>query len=171
MSLARNVGAGVLTVALSATGLNAIMQHEGLGQPGASIQKAYPDPYYGWKVGTICYGHTKGVTKGSTATMEQCKQYLQEDTAKHCKIVYDALLPTGILLTQGEQDAYCSFAYNLGQFKNTPSVYGRLIQGDHYGACAGLLKYTYSNGKYSQGLANRRASEYKLCISNLANKE
>ena len=42
-----------------------------------------------------------------------------------------------------------------------------LKAGDHIGACKGLLKYTYSNGKYSRGLANRRQVEYKLCIRDL----
>lgn len=157
----------VLAVALSASGLGLVKTYEGLGQPGKAVQTAYADPYLGWKKATICYGHTAGVKQWDTATMAQCEDWLKSDAAQHCKLVYDALLPHGIWLTQGEQDAYCSFAYNLGKFKGTASVYGRLIKGDDWGACEGLLKYYYSNGKPSQGLLNRRRAEYNMCISQL----
>ena len=156
-----------LSVAISASGLALIKQYEGLGQPSQSVQKAYADPYLGWKKATICYGHTANVSKGDTSSLQQCEDFLKSDVALHCKIVYDALKDTDVLLTQGEQDAYCSFAFNLGKFKGTNSVYGRLIKGDHKGACAGLLKYTYSGGVYSKGLYNRRLAEYKLCVKDL----
>ena len=156
-----------LTVAMSPAGYRMLKSHEGLGQPGATVQKAYADPYYGWRIATICYGHTAGVKQGDTATMAQCEQFLKQDVARHCALVYDALLPHGIWLTQGEQDAYCSFAYNLGKFKGTDSVYGRLLKQDDWGACMGLLKYRYSNGQPSRGLWERRYVEYNLCISQL----
>ena len=156
-----------LVVAMSPAGYLALKSHEGLGQPGAHVQKAYADPYYGWRIATICYGRTAGVKQGDTATLAQCDQFLREDVDKHCALVYDALFPLGVWLTQGEQDAYCSFAYNLGKFKGTDSVYGRLLKQDDWGACMGLLKYHYSNGKPSRGLWNRRYAEYNLCISQL----
>lgn len=159
-----------LVVAMSPVGYQMLKSHEGLGQPGATVQKAYADPYYGWRIATICYGHTAGVKKGDTATMAQCDQFLREDVTKHCALVYDALLPLGVLLSQGEQDAYCSFAYNLGKFKGTDSVYGRLLKHDDWGACMGLLKYYYSNGVPSRGLWERRYAEYNLCISQLEPK-
>ena len=156
-----------LVVAMSPAGYQMLKSHEGLGQPGAAVQKAYADPYYGWRIATICYGHTAGVKKGDTATMAQCDQFLREDVDRHCALVYDALLPHGIWLTQGEQDAYCSFAYNLGKFKGTDSVYGRLLKQDDWWACMGLLKYWYSDGQPSWGLWNRRYEEYNRCISQL----
>lgn len=169
MATWQRVGGAVLalTVALSPAGYRALKSHEGLGQPGATVQKAYADPYYGWRIATICYGHTTGVKQGDTATLAQCDQFLREDVARHCTLVYDAMLPHGIWLTQGEQDAYCSFAYNLGKFKGTDSVYGRLLKQDDWGACMGLLKYYYSDGKPSRGLWNRRYAEYNMCVSQL----
>lgn len=161
-------GAAVaLVVTMSPAGYYMLKSHEGLGQPGAHVQKAYADPYYGWQLATICYGHTAKVQRGDTATMPQCESYLQEDVVKHCALVYSALMPLGVWLTQGEQDAYCSFAYNLGKFKGTDSVYGRLLKHDDWGACMGLMKYYYSNGKPSRGLWSRRYTEYNLCISQL----
>ena len=162
--IARNA---VLVVAASAAGIGLIKRYEGLGQPGRSTQHAYADPYLGWRKATICYGHTQGVKQGDTASMAQCEDWLKSDVAQHCKLVYDALLPHGIWLTQGEQDAYCSFAYNLGKFKGTDSVYGRLLKQDDWGACMGLMKYYYSDGKPSRGLWKRRYAEYNLCISQL----
>ena len=165
----QQVGGAVLalTVAMSPAGYRMLKSHEGLGQPGAVVQKAYADPYYGWRIATICYGHTAGVKQGDTATLAQCDQFLREDVNRHCALVYDALLPQGIWLTQGEQDAYCSFAYNLGKFKGTDSVYGRLLKQDDWGACRGLLKYSYSTGVFSRGLWERRYEEYNSCISQL----
>jgi lysozyme len=156
-----------LVVVMSPAGYQMLKSHEGLGQPAAPVQRAYADPYYGWRIATICYGHTAGVKRGDTATMAQCEQFLREDVNRHCALVYDAVLPLGVLLSQGEQDAYCSFAYNLGKFKGTDSVYGRLLKHDDWGACMGLLKYYYSNGQPSRGLWERRYAEYNLCINQL----
>jgi len=165
----QRVGGAVLalTVAMSPVGYRALKSHEGLGQPNKPVQKAYADPYLGWRKATICYGHTANVRPGDTATLSQCEQYLKDDVNRHCALVYDALVPLGIWLTQGEQDAYCSFAYNLGKFKGTDSVYGRLLKHDDWGACRGLLKYYYSDGQPSRGLWNRRYTEYNSCISQL----
>lgn len=163
----RTVGGLVLVVAASGAGYNTIKQYEGLGQPNQVVQKAYPDVYYGWKLPTICYGKTLGVERNDTASLAKCEEWLKQDVVRHCALVYEALVPQGIWLSQGEQDAYCSFAFNLGRFKGTDSVYGRLLKGDDWGACMGLLKYSYSNGQPSRGLWNRRYAEYNLCVSQL----
>ena len=47
-------------VAMSPVGYQMLKSHEGLGQPGAPVQKAYADPYYGWQIATICYGPFAG---------------------------------------------------------------------------------------------------------------
>lgn len=150
-----------LVVAMSPAGLERLKSREALRTT------AYADPYYGWSVATICYGRTLNVKQGDTATKQQCEAWLKQDVARHCRLVYDALLGTNIWLTQGEQDAYCDFAYNLGKFKGTDSVYGRLVAHDDYGACMGLLRYYFSNGKPSRGLWERRYEQYNICISQL----
>lgn len=157
-----------LVVALSGVGLSTVRKHEGLGQPGRPVQQAYADPYLGWGKPTICYGHTQDVKQGDKATLAKCDEFLAADVTSHCKIVYNSLKGKGIWLTQGEQDAYCSFAFNLGKFSGTNAVYGRLISGDDWGACMGLLQYRFSNGVPSRGLWNRRYAEYNLCIKDLS---
>ena len=169
MAVWRQVGgpALALVVALSPAGYSLIRSHEGLGQPGQQVQKAYADPYLGWRKATICFGHTLNVKQGDAVPLRQCEAWLLEDANSHCKIVYDALAPHGVWLTQGEQDAYCSFAFNLGRFKGTDSVYGRLLKHDDWGACMGMLKYYYSDRKPSRGLWERRYHEYNVCINQL----
>lgn len=133
------------------------------------VRQSYADPYWGWKVPTVCVGNTKHARKGFTATAEQCQQYLKEDLAVAGSALRRSLEPHGVRLTQGEVDAYTSFILNLGEtkWKKSTSVYGRLLAGDHKGACAGLKLYVYSNKQYSRGLAYRRTAEYKLCMKDL----
>lgn len=170
MELGRKVAAATATVvlAMSPAAVHKMKQHEGTGPTVRTSQgliyRAYPDPYLGWGTPTICYGHTLNVKRGDTATQSQCDMYLQQDVQKHCAIIQ----PTP--KTQGELDAYCSFAYNTGRFKTAPSVYNNYIKGDYWAACAGIRLYYYSNGKPSDGLRKRREDEYQTCIKDLPPK-
>ena len=152
-------------IAMSPLALLDMKKHEGTGPTIKTAEgvryKAYPDPYLGWGKATICYGHTKGVKQGMTATQAQCDAWFKEDVARHCALIKP--WPK----TQGELDAYCSFAYNTGRFEGTNAVHGRYIKDDRWGACMGLLQYYYSGGKPSRGLWERRYAEYNLCISEL----
>lgn len=169
MSTKAKVAAASLSAALALSSLyttshkgqDAVKAHEGVSLT------AYQDPYYGWSVPTICYGHTRYAKKGMTATQEQCDNWLRLDLADAEAKVHAATDQKGIPLTQGEFDAYVSFTFNLGHLTGTPSVLGRLQKGDHWGACMGLLKYYYSNNKPSKGLWKRRYAEYNLCVSQL----
>lgn len=152
-------------IAMSPLALLDMKKNEGTGPRVKTsegiVYKAYADPYLGWKKATICYGHTKGVRQGMTATQAQCDAWFKEDVYTHCALIKP--WPK----TQGELDAYCSFSYNTGKFQTADSVGGRLARGDRWGACMGLLKYYYSDGKPSRGLWNRRYDEYNYCISEL----
>lgn len=147
--------------AISPLGFDDIRKHEGLRLT------AYADPYLGWKKPTICYGHTKGVYRGTVATLDQCEAWLIEDIMSHCAIVDAWGKVNKYVFTQGEYDAYCSFVYNTGYFGKTASVAHR-IKADPWAACMGLLKYYYSDGQPSRGLWERRYREYNTCISTLS---
>ena len=173
MSITKKVTASVaaaatgLVVALSPSGLDAVKGHEGYRT------QAYPDALHGWKVPTICYGSTKNVKRGDKATPEECNARLLADVQTHCGIVYDALVNTDVRLTQGEQDAYCSFAYNTGYFKtnragNQTSMYKNLIKGDHIQACKSINLYVAGADK-APGLRARRQAETELCLRDLSN--
>lgn len=166
MSKARAIAIAVAAVvSMSPLALLDMKRHEGTGPTFKTTEgiryKAYADAYLGWRKPTICYGHTKGVTQGMVATQAQCDAWFAEDVKTHCEIIKP--WPQ----TQGEVDAYCSFAYNTGRFPNTDSIQRRLIADDRWGACMGLLKYYYSDGKPSRGLWERRYAEYNNCISQL----
>uniref|UniRef100_A0A7M2QLW2 Lysozyme n=1 Tax=feces metagenome TaxID=1861841 RepID=A0A7M2QLW2_9ZZZZ len=157
-------GIAALTVSMSTSQVEHTKTHEGVRTT------AYADPYYGWTLPTICYGSTAGVTRGQKATLAECDQRLRKDIQVACDRVKRDLKGTGVLLTQGEQDAYCSFAFNTGYFKyqrngNLTSMYKNVVAGKPYEACMALNLYTYANGKQSRGLANRRAQESARCVS------
>ena len=70
-------------------------------------------------------------------------------------------------LTKGEWDAYTSWAYNIGAGKACRSSLVRKLHQtppDYAGACRELLRWNKDNGQQVPGLANRRESEYRLCM-------
>lgn len=155
-----------LSVSMSPQAVDELKVHEGVRTT------AYADPYYGWQLPTICYGSTSGVTRGQKATLAECDQRLRKDIQVACDRVKRDLQGTGVLLTRGEQDAYCSFAFNTGYFKHQrngklTSMYKNLVAGKSYEACQALKLYTYSNGVKSKGLTNRRKHEAARCVSDL----
>ena len=155
-----------LGVSMSPQAINELKVHEGVRTT------AYADPYYGWQLPTICYGSTAGVVKGQTATLSQCDDMLRKDIDAACKIVERDLNGTGVSLTRGEQDAYCSFAFNTGYFKyqrngELTSMYKNVVAGHHAQACRALNLYVMSNGVKSNGLVKRRAIENQRCASEL----
>lgn len=155
-----------LGVSMSPQAVDELKVHEGVRTT------AYADPYYGWQLPTICYGSTAGVTRGQKATLAECDARLRVDIDRACKIVERDLKDTGVRLTQGEQDAYCSFAFNTGYFKyqrngNLTSMYTNLVAGRPEQACKALNLYVLSNGVRSNGLVKRRAVESQRCTSEL----
>ena len=166
MKVAALAAAGItaLTVSMSPPAVEELKVHEGVRTT------AYADPYYGWQLPTICYGSTAGVTKGQKATLAECDARLRVDIQRACdKVKYD-LRGTGVLLTQGEQDAYCSFTFNTGYFKyqrngNLTSMYKNLVANEPYKACEALKLYNRANGVVSNGLTTRRAHEFERCVS------
>ena len=155
-----------LGVSMSPQAVDELKVHEGVRTT------AYADPYYGWQLPTICYGSTAGVTRGQKATLAECDARLRVDIDKACKIVERDLKGTGVSLTQGEQDAYCSFAFNTGYFKyqrngKLTSMYTNVVAGRPVQACNALNLYVMSNGVKSNGLIKRRGVESSRCVSEL----
>ena len=145
--LVKRVSAGALAIAIP---LVAVYEGE--------VRRTYKDPV---GILTACYGHTGPELKmGQTFTAAQCNTMLYEDLAKHA----DALVCIKQPLADHQAAAFLSFAFNVG----TPNFCGSSLvrkanAGDMAGACAELSRWTYSKGKYFQGLANRRASERAVC--------
>lgn len=149
----------VTAVTVSLAGVGLTMRSEG------KVNTAYADPAHGWAVPTICYGRTRGVKRGQTATDAQCLAYLREDLQEAADGV---LRVTGVPLTQGELDAYTDFVYNVGIGAYQRSTLLRKLRaGDRVGACNELSKWDYANGKKLRGLTIRREAERKICLSQL----
>lgn len=142
---------------LSVSGLALVKHHEGLRFT------AYPDPGTRGAPYTICYGHTRGVYKGMTATQAQCDRWLAEDIRIAEAAVQRAVR---VPLTEGEYAAYTSFVFNAGVANFRSSTMLRLLnRGDRVGACKQLPRWIYANKQELQGLKVRRFSEMRLCLS------
>ncbi|MDR1662581.1 MAG: lysozyme [Azoarcus sp.] len=126
--------------------------------------RAYPDPGHGWKVPTICYGHTRGVTRGMTATMEQCERWLIEDYERLVLPVLERYVKVPVSIA--EATALADFVFNVGgpQFSKS-TLLKKLNAGDYEGAANEFPRWIYSNGEDMPGLVIRRQAERDLFLS------
>lgn len=138
-------------------------KHEGLRL------KAYPDPASGGDPWTIGYGHTRGVRKGDTCTLEQAEAWFEEDWAEAQRVIDKAVT---VPLSEKQRDALTSFVFNVGpgrkgvkdgfvQLKNgnQSTMLRKLNAGDYRGAAEQLLLWTRGAGKVMPGLVKRRGEE------------
>ena len=143
---------------LSQNGVNFIKSHEALRL------KAYQDSKGVWTIG---WGHTKNVHPGDVITREQAEQFIRDDLA-WVERTLNADLVTGRdkpLVTQNEFDALCSLVFNIGSDAYLDSTVRRKIkQGDKMAAARAFKMWVYSDHKFVQGLANRRADETRLFL-------
>lgn len=143
---------------LSQKGVDFIKSHEALRL------KAYQDSKGVWTIG---WGHTKNVHPGDVITRAQAEQFIRDDFA-WVERTLNADLVIGRdkpLVTQNEFDALCSLVFNIGSQAYLDSTVRRKIkQGDKMGAARAFKMWVYSNHKFIQGLANRRADEVRLFL-------
>ena len=144
-------------LSLTAAGLVALANFEGFA-PEAYV----PVP---GDVPTIGFGSTAGVELGDPRIVTAALGRLMRD-------VGDAESAIGrcvkVPLSQGEYDAYTSFAFNVGGNAFCAStLVKKLNAGDYQGACAELKRWVYVDGRVVQGLVNRREAEYRRCIGAL----
>lgn len=145
---------------LSAAGLDAIRQHEGLRL------KAYPDP--GSSNGlpiTIGYGSTRKLDGSDwhltdTITEAQAVELLRRDVAES-EAAVNRLVK--VPLRQGQFDALVSFAFNVGAGALGDSTLLRKLNGGDYdGAAAEFDRWIFNDGKIMPGLQRRREAEQAL---------
>lgn len=124
--------------------------------------QAYPDLGGVW---TICMGHTAGVKPGDVADPAACQRYLETDMA-HAYAAVERCITAP--LTVGQAAAFTDAAFNLGPGVVCGSTLQRLANaGDVAGACDQLNRWNKAAGTVSQGLVNRRAAEYALCVGGI----
>ncbi|CAB4130921.1 Glycoside hydrolase, family 24 [uncultured Caudovirales phage] len=138
-----------------------------LAMPAEGLRQiAYRDPV---GIPTICFGSTKGVKMGDTATIDQCKALLTEEMIAAVvqveKCVPDAPVPV--------LAAFADAVYNMGPSiacNTHGSTAARLLKaGDWTAACQQLASWNKAKvaGVFVPlpGLAKRRKAEEELCLS------
>lgn len=141
-------------VAIVAICIACIAPAEGLRRVAYSDQVGVP---------TICFGETRGVKLGDTATAEQCKTMLAD------RVERDFLPGVKACITRPMPEtrtaAFVSMAYNVGvETFCRSSVVTRYNAGDVQGACDAMLLYVYAKGIKLPGLVKRREQERELCL-------
>lgn len=155
--LRKRVGKWVAGLLISAAGLAAVVNSEGLRL------EAYPDPATGGKPWTICYGHTGPEVKpGLQVTKDQCEKWLGEDLKKAQDVVTRTVK---VPIQQGEMDAYTSFVFNVGEANWRSSTLLQLLnKNDRIAACNQLPRWIYADKKVLAGLRTRRYEERAMCL-------
>jgi len=125
--------------------------------------EAYPDPATHGEPITIGVGHTGGVKLGDVITQEQADEYLVSDVSHAANAVNQMVDES---MTQGQFDALCSFAFNLGigNLKNS-TLLKKLNSGDIQGAADQFLVWNKAAGHVMAGLTRRREAERTLFLT------
>lgn len=119
------------------------------------------------EIWTYCYGETKGVTKDSRATPEQCKallaQRVEGDFIPGVEKCITREMPAKV------EAAFVDTAYNIGVPAFCKSSIARKWNaGDSVGACSAIKLYVYSGSKVLPGLVRRREGSSQLCLEGVA---
>ncbi|WP_227754346.1 lysozyme [Stagnihabitans tardus] len=121
----------------------------------------------GGGVPTICFGATKGVRLGDTATAGECDSRLRADLVEH-EAALRACLKAPDAIPDQSYLALVSWAFNVGTGAACKSTAVRLVNaGDLRAACNQLPRWVRDNGRVIPGLVNRRQSEQALCLEGL----
>ena len=129
-------------------------------------QYAYRDPAQG--IPTICFGSTKGVRMGDTATVEQCREMLTREMLEAVDVVDKCQpgMPLEVLA------AFADAAYNVGPTiacDTGRSTAARLLAARRFAeACEQLLRWDKARVGGVMvtlpGLTRRRAAERDVCL-------
>lgn len=119
------------------------------------------------KVWTVCYGETKGITKGMRFTKPECdamfaKRLVEFETGMRKCLKAPDSIPDKPYVT------FLSLSYNigLGAFCGSTLV-KKANAGDIRGACNELPKWSRA-GHLSKLLLPRRKTEQKMCLEGLS---
>ncbi|OZI20045.1 hypothetical protein CAL26_21055 [Bordetella genomosp. 9] len=154
MGIRQRIAVGLL--AASAAGLGFITSYE------QRVYTAYPDPVLGWRVPTICDGHTgPDVRRGMRATDAMCESWRAADAAASAAAI-QRCSPHAVL-TQYEFDALVSLTHNIGTGAYCRSTIAKKVdRNDYAGAAAEFPRWNQAGGRVLRGLVARRACEAQL---------
>lgn len=147
-------------LSFSAVGLILLALHEGFSST------PYKDT---GGVVTNGFGNAK-LNPSREVTVIQGLQDLKENTEFFDKAVSECI---NVPITQGQHDAYVSFAFNVGARAFCRSTMARKANaGDRLGSCNEFDRWVFVAGKDCRiranncaGIVKRRAEEKRLCLS------
>lgn len=113
---------------------------------------------------TVCQGYAgPDVIRDKIYTKAECNELTSKVLAKTGAAVLQCVK---VPIAQHEYDAYVLLTYNIGESAFcTSSLLRRLNQGDHDGACDGVLAWKYAGGQPI--LLPRRQFERRICRGEL----
>ena len=125
---------------------------------------AYQDIVGVW---TVCYGETRGVTRGMHKTDAECNQMLAEGLVEFERGMRKCLKrPDDI--PDVAYKVFISTAWNIGTGAFCKSSIARKANaGDMVGACNSIRLYNKAGGRVVQGLETRRKKEQADCLASL----
>lgn len=132
---------------------------------------AYLDRIASPPVWTVCYGETRGVTRGDTYSDAECADVLGKGLLEFRRGLHRAFVPATLQtrLTPKRDAAYVSLAYNAGVHAISRSTAVRRLNAGHIaGGCKALTWWNRAGNRVVRGLVNRRADEYRLCMIGVA---
>ncbi|MEZ9233245.1 lysozyme [Vibrio amylolyticus] len=106
-----------------------------------------------------------------TVDHEQIAKDWVKNIANAEKCVSKAEQASGVTMTQGQFDAFTSFAFNTGctRFRRNPNqtstqIYKHILAGNYQNACDQLLRWVHGGGVTLSGLITRRGLEHDRCL-------
>ena len=114
-------------------------------------------------VWTIGWGHTSTARPNQRITLAEAEILLARDVKT---AVDDVRRLVDVPLNHNQRSALISFVFNIGgtQF-STSTLRRKLNRQDYEGASKEFLRWVYDNGKFIQGLKNRRKEEVRKFLS------
>lgn len=117
---------------------------------------AYQDPRGVWTAG---FGHTHGVTKGTTIDMDMALRLLQLDTEEAVRAVWACVKPP-VTLNEGQLAALTDFVFNLGEGALKGStLLRRLNSGDFQSAAEEFRRWDHIHIETGEVVENARLRE------------
>lgn len=113
---------------------------------------------------TVCYGETgPHVRMGMQFTVDECRQMLDKRMLQYA-VQLDRCIATPLTPYQGA--AVLELGYNVGVAAVCRSTLARMIKAGRPAAewCKQLHRWVNAGGRPWQGLVNRRADAYQMCI-------
>lgn len=129
--------------------------------------RAYLDTIASPPVWTVCYGETRGVTRGDYRTDEECDAMLRAGLAEYRAGLHRHFTDAtkAKRLTPSRDAAYVSLAWNVGIAGAGGSTAARRLNaGNIAGGCDALTWWNRAGNRVVRGLVRRRADEYRLCM-------